>query len=236
MGRARSCVMAVFVVASLMLLAGCTVTASSGRASSARPTDSAAASIEQAIPAPSAPSMSQVRGQLEMARSGTGVSVPARLHLGAPVRLFRLKAHAVGDSVPSIIDSTRVALLYPVLSDTGLEAELTFEPWNPGSFKNGGLGDFGQTMPVSSGQAAEYERRIAALPSVGSSPTVGVLALGVDYLVPVAWTPTAAVGVFYSSGLTGGGGPGHRSPPYVPTGVVYRDSELLRRIHSGVHE
>lgn len=191
---------------------------------------------EAAIPAPTSPPMRQVRGQLEAGYSGTGVTMPLRLHLGSPVRLFRLKAHASGDRVQDLIDPTRVALLYQVLSERGLEAELTYEPWDPLSFENGGFGDYGGPVAASRGQAAQYRGYIAALPSMGASPVVGVLAIGPDYLVSVAWTPTASAGVFYPSGQGGAMTPGAKSAPYVPTGVVYRDRELARYILSGVRK
>jgi hypothetical protein len=226
----------VAMLLSLVLPAGCTGTASLKRESAARSGQSVVVSSEPTIPAPASPPMRQVGGQLESGYSGTGVTMPLRLRLGSPVRLFRLKAHASGDRVQDLIDPTRVALLYQVLSERGLEAELTYEPWDPLSFENGGFGDFGGPVEASRGQAAQYRGYIAALPSVGASPVVGVLAIGSDYLVSVAWTPTASAGVFYPSGLVGALVPGAKSAPYVPTGVVYRDKELARRILSGLRK
>lgn len=194
------------------------------------PTDSAPISLRSAeptVPALTAPPIADVRRELASMREGTGDPTPKTLRLGDPVRVFTLKPHATGDRVQDLLDLPHTRLVYPVLSGKGMEGEVTYEPWNPASYKDGGLGDFGTPVDASHGATGEYLSDLARLPSIGASSVVGVVGVAGRYRLAVAWTTTGSVGVFLPSGL-GGGASSRRPSPYVPTGVLYRGDELAK--------
>jgi hypothetical protein len=144
--------------------------------------------------------------------------------------VFTLKQRATGERVQDLLDLPHTRLVYPVLSSRGLEGEVTYEPWNPASYKDGGLGDFGTPVDPSQGITGQYLSDLARLPSIGATSVAGVVAVGVKYRVAVAWTATGSVGVFLPSGLDGGGAWSGHPSPYVPTGVLCRGDELAKML------